>query len=167
MLQRNPDYLPLKEIILRVLSREHEALLTAVLLKGTDLHLEFDTIGSIDQLKVERAQQEIAPDEWLVIYGLADDQSRSILYAFGQYLTPTNGGKWLSIASLKHLLRKCAYVLPARLRLPAFRKLISHRLLVEQSRTAAGFSGQTVRGLVASVGDGSVRIGRVTFDPVP
>ena len=164
LLERNPAYLPLKEIILRVLSREHEALLTAVLLKGTDLHLEFDTIGSIDQLKVERAQQEIAPDEWLVIYGLADDQSRSILYAFGQYLTPTNGGKWLSIASLKHLLRKCAYVLPARLRLPAFRKLISHRLLVEQSRTAAGFNGQTVRGLVASVGDGSVRIGRVTFD---
>ena len=80
-----------------------------------------------------RAEKEIAPDEWLVIYGLADDQSRSILYAFGQYLTPTNGGKWLSIASLKHLLRKCAYVLPARLRLPAFRKLISHRLLDRKS----------------------------------
>ena len=163
-LERNPAYLPLKEIIQRVLTREHEALLTAVLLKEIDLHLDFDTIGIIDQLKVVRAQQEIAPDEWLVIYGLADDQNRSILYAFGHYRTPDSGGKWLSIASLKRLLRKYAYSLPERLRLPAFRKLISHRLLVEQSRVSAGFSGQTVRGLVASVGDGSVRIGRITFD---
>ena len=76
-------------------------LLTAVLLKEIDLHLDFDTIGIIDQLKVVRAQQEIAPDEWLVIYGLADDQNRSILYAFGHYRTPDSGGKWLSIASLK------------------------------------------------------------------
>ena len=164
LLERNPAYLPLKEIIRSVLAREHEALLTAVLLKESDLHLNFDTIGSIDQLKVERAQQEIAPNEWLVIYGLADDQNRSILYAFGHHLTPTNGGKWLSIASLKRLLRKCAYSVPARLRLPAFRKLISHRLLVEQSRASDGFSGQAVHGLVASVGDGAVRIGRITFD---
>lgn len=120
--------------------------------------------GSIDQLKVERAQQEIAPNEWLVIYGLADDQNRSILYAFGHHLTPTSDGKWLSIVSLKRLLRKCAYSVPARLRLPAFRKLISHRLLVEQSRASDGFSGQAVHGLVASVGDGAIRIGRITFD---
>lgn len=164
LLERDPAYQPLKEIIQSVLAREQEALLTAVLLKETDLHLDFDTIGSIDQLKVERAQQEIAPNEWLVIYGLADDQNRSILYAFAHHLTPTRGGKWLSFASLKRLLRKGAYSVPARVRLPAFRKLISHRLLVEQSRASAGFSGQAVRGLVASVGDGSVRIGRITFD---
>lgn len=164
LLERDPAYQPLKEIIQSVLAREQEALLTAVLLKETDLHLDFDTIGSIDQLKVERAQQEIAPNEWLVIYGLADDQNRSILYAFAHHLTPARGGKWLSFASLKRLLRKSAYLVPARVRLPAFRKLISHRLLVEQSRASAGFSGQAVRGLVASVGDGSVRIGRITFD---
>lgn len=164
LLERNPAYLPLKEIIQRVLAREHEALLTAVLLKETDLHLEFDTIGSIDQLKVERAQLEIAPNEWLVIYGLADDQNRSVLYAFGHYVTRTNGGKWLSITGLRRLLRKSAYGVPPKIRLPAFRKLISHRLLVQQSRASAGFSGQTVRGLVASLGDGAVRIGRITFD---
>jgi len=164
LLERNPAYLPLKEVIQRVLAREHEALLTAVLLNETKLHLDFDTIGSIDQLKVQRAQLELAPDEWLVIYGLADDQSRSVLYAFGHHLTQTRGGKWLSLASLKRLLRKNAYRVPAKLRLPAFRKLISHRLLVEQSQASAGLSGQTVRGLVASVGDGSVRIGRITFD---
>lgn len=164
MLERNPAYQPLKAIIQRVLAREHEALLTAVLLKATDLHLDFDTIGSIDQLKVERAQQEIAPNEWLVIYGLADDQNRSILYAFAQHLTPRNGGKWLSIASLRRLLRSKAFSVPAKVRIPEFRKLMSHRLLVEQSRTSAAFSGQTVSGLVASIGDGSVRIGRITFD---
>jgi protein-tyrosine-phosphatase/phosphohistidine swiveling domain-containing protein len=164
VLQRNPDYLPLKEIIRRVLAREHEALLTAVLLKASDLHLDFDTIGSIDQLKVERAQLEMAPNEWLVVYGLADEQSRSMLYAFGHYLTPRRDGRWLSHTSLKRLLRAGAYTLPAQVRLPAFRKLISHRLLVQRSRASAGFSGQTVRGLVASLGDGSVRIGRVTFD---
>ncbi|MQM31775.1 MAG: hypothetical protein CRU78_15135 [Candidatus Accumulibacter phosphatis] len=164
LLERNPAYLPLKEIIKRVLAREHEALLTAVMFKESDLHLDFDTIGSIDQLKVDRAQLEIAPNEWLVIYGLADDQNRSVLYAFGHHLTQTNGGKWLSIASLKRLLRKSAYLVPTKIRLPAFRKLISHRLLVEQSRASAGLSGKTVRGLVASVGDGSARVGRITFD---
>ena len=164
LLERNPAYQPLKEIIRRVLAHEHEALLTAVLLKETDLHLDFDTIGTIDQLKVERAQQEIAPNEWLVIYGLADEENRSILYAFGHHLTPSKGGKWLSIADLKKLLRKSAYSLPTKIRLPAFRKIVSHRLLVEQSRAPARLSGQTVRGLVASVGDGSVRIGRITFD---
>ena len=163
-LARNPVYLPLNEIIQRVLAREHEALLTAVMLKETDLDLDFDTIGSIDQLKVERAQLEIAPNEWLAIYGLADDRSRSVLYAFGHHLRKTRDGKWLSIASLKRLLRKSAYRVPSKIRLPAFRKLISHRLLVEQSRASAGLSGKTVRGLVASVGDGSVRIGRITFD---
>ena len=164
LLERNPAYQPLKEIIQRVLAREHEALLTAVLLKETDLHLDFDTIGSIDQLKVERAQQEIAPNEWLVIYGLADEENRSILYAFGHHVTPSNGGKWLSIADLKKLLRRSAYSFPNKIQLPAFRKLVSHRLLVEQSRAPARLSSQTVRGLVASVGDGSVRIGRITFD---
>ena len=164
LLERNPAYLPLKEIIQRVLIREHEALLTAVLLKESNLHLDFDTIGSIDQLKVVRTQLEMAPNEWLVIYGLADNQNRSVLYAFGHYVTQTNGGKWLSIASLKRLLRKSAYLVPPKIRLPAFRKLISHRLLVQQSQASAGFSGQTVRGLVASLGDGSVRIGRITFD---
>ena len=164
LLERNPAYQPLKEIIRRVLSREDEALRTAVLLKKTDLHLDFDTIGSIDQLTVERAQQEIAPNEWLVIYGLADAENRSVLYAFGHLVTPGNGGKWLSIAGLRRLLGKGAYSVPARIQLPAFRKLVSHRLLVEQSRAPGGFSGQTVRGLLASVGDGSIRIGRITLD---
>ncbi len=164
LLERNAAYQPLKEIIQRVLAREHEALLTAVLLKGTELDLDFDTIGSIDQLKVERAQQEIAPNEWLVIYALTDEQNRSLLYAFGHHVTPSIGGKWLSIADLKRLLRKSAYSFPNKIRLPAFRKIVSHRLLVEQSRAPAGLSGQSVRGLVASVGDGSVRIGRITFD---
>ncbi|MFZ4535823.1 PEP/pyruvate-binding domain-containing protein [Propionivibrio sp.] len=163
-LERNPAYQPLKEIIRRVLAREHEALRTAVLLKKADLHLDFETIGSIDQLTVVRAQHEIAPDEWLVLYGLADDQDRSILYAFGHHLTPTSGGKWLSIAGLRRMLRKGAYSVPAKIQVPAFRKLVSHRLLVEQARAPAGFSDQTVRGLLASVGDGSVRIGRITFD---
>ena len=163
-LERNPAYLPLREIIKRVLAREHEALLTAVMVKESDLHLDFDTIGSIDQLKVDRAQLEMAPNEWLVIYGLADNQNRSVLYAFGHHLTPTKGGKWLSMASLKRLLRKSAYLVPRKIRLPAFRKLISHRLLVEQSRPSAGLSGKTVRGLVASVGDGTARVGRTTFD---
>ena len=164
LLECNPAYQPLKEIIQRVLAREHEALLTAVLLKETDLHLDFDTIGSIDQLKVERAQQEIAPNEWLVIYALADEQNRSMLYAFGQHMTPGKAGKWLSIAGLRKLLRQCAYTVPDKVRLPAFRRIVSHRLLVEQTRAPAGFSGQTIRGLVASVGDGSVRIGRITFN---
>jgi len=164
-LERNPAYQPLQEIIRRVLVCEHEALRTAVLLKKTDLHLDFATIGSIDQLTVERAQQEIAPNEWLVIYGLAENQNRSVLlYAFGHHLTPTNGGKWLSIAGLRRILRKSAYKVPAKIQVPAFRKLVSRRLLVEQARAPGGFSGQTVRGLLASVGDGSVRIGRITFD---
>ena len=44
--------------------------------------------------------------------------------------------KWLSIADLKKLLRKSAYSFPNKIRLPAFRKLVSHRLLVEQSTSA-------------------------------
>jgi protein-tyrosine-phosphatase/phosphohistidine swiveling domain-containing protein len=163
-LEPNPDYQPLKEIIRRVLAREQEALRTAVLLKKTDLHLDFDTIGSIDQLTVERVQLELSPNEWLVIYGLADDQNRSVLYAFGHHLTPTSGDKWLSIAGLRRVLRKGAFTVPAKIKVPAFRKLVSHRLLVEQARAPGGFSRQTVRGLLASVGDGSVRIGRITFD---
>ena len=164
MLARNPAYQPLREVIRRVLAHEHEALRAAVLLKNSDLHLHFGTIGSIDQLRVRRAQHEIAPNEWLVIYGLTDDQNRSIVYASAQYLTRTTVGKWLTIATLRRVLRKNAYSTPARIRIPAFHSIVSHRLLVEQSWAPSGFSGQTVRGLLASVGDGSVRIGRITFD---
>ena len=163
LLMRNRTYQPLKEIIRRVLAHEHEALRTAVLLQKSDLRLHFDTIGSIDQLKVQRAQQEIAPNEWLLIYGLADDENRSVLYALGQHLRPGKDGRWLSIAGLRRQLRKAAYSVPTKIQLPAFRTLVSHRLLVEQSWAPIGFSGQTVRGLLASVGDGSARIGRIAF----
>ncbi len=164
VIERNPDYQPLKEIIRTVVSQENEALRTAVLLKVTDLHLDFRTIGSIDQLTLVRAQQEIAPNEWLVVYGLADDANRAILFAFGRHPTSQRNGEWLSGAGLRKILRKAGYAVPGKVQVPAFRKLVSHRLLVEQPRARSTFIGTSVRGLLASVGDGSVRIGRVTFD---
>ena len=164
VIERNPAYQPLKEIISTVVSQENEALRTAVLLKMTDLHLDFRTIGSIDQLTLVRAQQEIAPNEWLVIYGLADDANRANLFAFGRHPTSQSDGEWLSRTGLRRILRKAGYAVPGKVQVPAFRKLVSHRLLVEQPRARSRFIGTSVRGLLASVGDGSVRIGRVTFD---
>lgn len=162
--ERNPDYQPLKEITRAVIARENDALRMAVFLKMTDVILAFRVIGSIDQLTVLSAQLEIAPNEWLVIYGLADDDNRTILYAFGHHLTSRGEGQWLSVAGLRTQLRKAGYCVPGKVRIPAFRKLVSHRLLVERPRARSRIMGDSVRGLSVSVGDGSVRIGRVTFD---
>jgi protein-tyrosine-phosphatase/phosphohistidine swiveling domain-containing protein len=163
-LGRNPDYQPLKQITGAVVAGENDALRSAVLLKMSDASLAFHVIGSIDQLTVLRAQLELAPNEWLVVYGLADDENRTILYAFSHHLRPLAPAKWLSAAALRRALRKAGYAAPGRIRIPAFRKLVSHRLLVERPRAPNRFLGVSVRGLLASVGDGSVRIGRVTFD---
>ncbi|MFZ1643079.1 MAG: PEP/pyruvate-binding domain-containing protein [Candidatus Contendobacter sp.] len=162
--ERNPSYQPFKEIISTIITHENEALRMAVLLKMTNLHLDFSTIGSIDQLTLMRAQQEMTPNEWLVVYGLADDENRVILYAFSQYLTAREGGEWLSIAGLRNILRKAGYSVPARIQVPGFQKVVSHRLLIRQPREQSRIIGTSVRGLLASVGDGSVRIGRITFD---
>ena len=164
LLERNPSYQPLKEIIRKVVVHEDEALRIAVLLKVTDCLLDFTVIGSIDQLTLVSAQQELEPNKWLVIYGLADDDNRAILYAFARYSTPQGGWEWLSVGGLKTILRNSGYSVPNTVQVPAFRKLVSHRLLIEQARKKSIFGGTSVRALSASVGDGSVRIGRVTFD---
>jgi len=80
LIERNPDYQPSREIIGTVVTHENQAMRMAALLKMTDLDLDFSTIGSIDQLTLVRAEQEIAPNEWLVVYGLADEDNRTILY---------------------------------------------------------------------------------------
>jgi protein-tyrosine-phosphatase/phosphohistidine swiveling domain-containing protein len=163
-LERNPHYQPLKEMTRLVIARENEALRMAVLLKVAGLTLAFRVIGSIDRLTALCAQLELAPDEWLVIYGLADDENRTILYAFGHRLIPRGEGQWLSFAHCKRQLRNAGYRAPSKIRIPAFRKLVSHRLLVESPRARTRLIGASVRGLSVSVGDGSVRIGRITFD---
>ncbi len=163
-LEKNPDYQPLKEIISSIVAYENEALRMAALLKKTGLYLDFTTIGSIDQLAVVRAQQELAPDKWLVVYGLADDENRTIFYAFSRYFTTQGGGEWLTPASTRKLLRKAGYNAPSRIKISNFQKGFSHRLLIERPRTRLGIIGTSIRGLLASIGDGSIRIGRITFD---
>ncbi|NTW43895.1 MAG: hypothetical protein HGB14_05535, partial [Anaerolineaceae bacterium] len=163
-IENNPGYQPVKEIIGKVIAHENEALRMAVLLKKTDLHLDFSIIGSVDQLMLMRAQQEIAPDEWLVVYGLADEENRAILYAFSQYLTAQSNGEWLSVNGFRKILRQSGYAVPGKLQIPGFQKVVSHRLLIGQPQELIKIIGTSVRGLSASVGDGSVRIGRITFD---
>jgi len=163
-IENNPGYQPVKEIIGKVIAHENEALRIAVLLKKTDLHLDFSIIGSVDQLMLMRAQQEIAPDEWLVVYGLADEENRAILYAFSQYLTAQSNGEWLSVNGFRKILRQSGYAVPGKLQIPGFQKVVSHRLLIGQPQELIKIIGTSVRGLSASVGDGSVRIGRITFD---
>ena len=106
--ERNPGYQPLKEIVSTVVTHEFEALRMAVLLNKSDLHLDFGTIGSVDQLTLVRAQRELALNEWLVVYGLADEENRAILYAFSQCLKAPEGGEWLTLAELRRILRKAA-----------------------------------------------------------
>lgn len=163
-IERNPVYQPSREIIGTVVAHENQALRMATLLKMTDLHLDFSTIGGIDQLALVRAEQEIAPNEWLVVYGLADEDNRTLLYAFGQYLTARGDGAWLSLAKLRKILRKAGFVVPAKIHVSGFQKAISHRMLVGQPRQQNRIIGTSIRGLSASAGDGSVRIGRITFN---
>lgn len=162
--ERNPGYQPLKEIVSTVVTHEFEALRMAVLLNKSDLHLDFGTIGSIDQLTLVRAQRELAPNEWLVVYGLADEENRAILYAFSQYLKAPEGGEWLTLAELRRILRKAGYAAPGKIQVPGFQRAVSHRLLIGQPREHSTIIGISIRGLLASVGDGSVRIGRITLD---
>jgi protein-tyrosine-phosphatase/phosphohistidine swiveling domain-containing protein len=163
-IERNPDYQPSREITGTVVAHENQALRMAALLKMTDLRLEFNTIGGIDQLTLVRAEQEIAPNEWLVIYGLADEDDRTVLYAFGQHLTARGGEGWLSLAKMRKILRKAGFTAPAKIYVSGFQKAISHRMLIGQPRQQSRIIGTSIRGLSASVGDGSVRIGRITFD---
>ncbi len=162
--EKNPVYQPVKEIISKVITHENEALKMAALLKQTDLHLDFSIIGSVDQLTLMRAQQEIAPSEWLIVYGLADEENRTILYAFSQYLTAQSNCEWLSVNGLRKILRQSSYTVPGKIQIPGFQKVVSHRLLIGQPHELIKIIGTSVRGLSASVGDGSVRIGRITFD---
>ena len=163
-IEKNPDYQPVKEIINDIIIHENEALRMAAFLKKTDLYLDFSIIGSVDQLTLMRAQQEIIPNEWLVVYGLADEENRTILYAFSKYLTPQLNGEWLSVNGLRKILRKSSYVVPGKIHVPGFQKTVSHRLLTGQPNEFITIIGTSVRGLSASVGDGSARIGRITFD---
>jgi len=163
-IEKNSDYQPVKEIIGKVITHENEALMMAVLLKKTDLYLDFSIIGSVDQLTLMRAQQEIAPNKWLVVYGLADEENRAILYAFSKYLKMQSNGEWLSINGLRKILRKSSYTALGKIQIPGFQKVVSHRLLIGQPHELIKIIGTSVRGLSASVGDGSVRIGRITFD---
>lgn len=163
-IEKNPVYQPSKEIIGTVVTHENQALRMAVLLRMTDLFLDFSTIGGIDQLTLVRAEQEIAPNEWLVIYGLVDEDNRTLLYAFGQHLTARRDGDWLSLAKLRKILRKAGFAVPAKIHVSGFQKAISHRMLIGQPHQQNRIVGTSIRGLSASVGDGSVRIGRITFD---
>jgi len=161
---KNPDYQPVKEIIGKVIVHENEALRMAVLLKKADLNFDFSIIGSIDQLTLIRAQQEIAPNQWLIVYGLADEENRAILYAFSQHLTAQWNGEWLSVNALRKVLCKSGYAVPGKIQVPGFQKVVSHRLLIGQPHELIKIIGTSVRGLSASVGDGSVRVGRITFN---
>ncbi|MFO1424326.1 MAG: PEP/pyruvate-binding domain-containing protein [Candidatus Competibacteraceae bacterium] len=163
-IERNPDYQPSREIIGTVVTHENQALRMAALMKMTDLFLDFSTIGGIDQLTLVRAEKEIAPNEWLVVYGLADEDNRTVLYAFGQHLTARRNGAWLSISKFRKILCKAGFIVPAKIHVSGFQKAISHRLLIGQPRQQNRIIGTSIRGLSASVGDGSVRIGRITFD---
>ena len=163
-IEKNPAYQPIREIISKVITHENEALRIAFLMKKTNLKLDFTVIGSIDQLMLMRAQHETVPDEWLVIYGLADEENNVVLYAFSRYLTVSSDGEWLSVNSLRKILRKSGYETPGKLHIPGFQKVVSHRLLIGQPHELNKMIGASVRGLSASVGDGSVRIGRITFD---
>ena len=162
--EKNPVYQPVKEIVSKVITHENEALRMAVLLKKTNIYLDFNIIGSVDQLTLMRAQQEIAPSEWLIVYGLADEENRTILYAFSQYLTAQLNCEWLSVNGLRKILRQSSYTVPGKIQIPGFQKVVSHRLLIGQPHELIKIIGTSVRGLSASVGDGSVRIGRITFD---
>ena len=133
-IERNPDYQPSREITGTVVAHENQALRMAALLKMTDLRLEFNTIGGIDQLTLVRAEQEIAPNEWLVIYGLADEDDRTVLYAFGQHLTARGGEGWLSLTKIRKILRKAGFTAPAKIHVSGFQKAISHRMLIGQPR---------------------------------
>ncbi len=164
LIERNPDYQPSREIIGTVVTHENQALRMAALLKMTDLDLDFSTIGSIDQLTLIRAEQEIAPNEWLVVYGLADEDNRTILYAFSQHITARGDRHWLSLAKIKKILRKSGFTIPAKIHISGFQKVISHRMLIGQPRQQTQIIGTSIRGLSASVGDSSIRIGRITFD---
>ncbi|HRD67012.1 MAG TPA: PEP/pyruvate-binding domain-containing protein [Candidatus Competibacter sp.] len=163
-IEKNPDYQPSRDIVGTVVTHENQALRMAALLKMTDLYLDFNTIGGIDQLTLMRAEQEIAPNEWLVVYGLADEDNRTLLYAFSQYLTARGDGAWLSLAKLRKILRKAGFAAPAEIHVSGFQKTISHRMLIGQPRQQNRIIGTSIRGLSASIGDGSVRIGRITFD---
>ncbi len=163
-IEKNLNYHPVREIIKDILIHENEALRMAVFLNKTDLDLDFSIIGSLDQLTLMRAQKELFPNEWLVVYGLADEENRAIFYAFAQYLTPQEESAWLSVNGLRKILRKSAYFAPGKIRVPGFQKVVSHRLLVGQPSEWISIIGSSVRGLSASVGDGSARIGRITFD---
>jgi len=162
--ERNPVYQPVKDIISTVVSRENEALRMASLLRMAALDLDFHTIGSIDQLMLVRAQQEIKPNAWLVVYGLVDDENHAVLYAFCQYIKTQGEQEWLSVAKLRKLLRISGYPTIGKIQIPGFQKAFSHRLLTGRPHENSMILGVSIRGLLASVGDGSVRIGRITLD---
>lgn len=162
--KRNPRYHPVADVVGSVVADEDRALRVAALLKSADLDLEFVAIGSIDQLTVVRAQQELAPREWLVVYGLSDDEYGAVLYAFCQYSRIAGKQDWLSLADVSRLLRRAGFSVPAAIRVSGFQKIVSHRKLVSQPAERSKIVGTSIRGLPASVGDGSVRLGRITLD---
>lgn len=162
--EKNPKYEPVREVINSIVSHENEALKMAVFISKTDLHLDFKVIGSVDQLVLVRAQLEVFPNEWLVIYGLVDEENRRNLYAFVKHLKLDQDQGWISVSGLRRLLRQSKFDTPGKIQVPGFHKTVSHRLLTGTPNELVTILGTSIRGLSASVGDGSARIGRITFD---
>lgn len=163
-IEKNANYQPVKEIIENILAHENEALRMGVFLSKTDLKLDFKVIGAVDQLVLTMAQKEFLPDEWLVVYGLASQEGGVIFYGFARYLTPEDQNKWLSINSLRKILKKAGYFVPGKIHVPGFQRVISHRLLTGKPIEWVNIIGRSIRGLSASISDGSARIGRITFN---
>ena len=166
-LVRNPRYDPL-ETLAKVFAAESLAgARMAEVVTSLDPSLfQYETIGSIGGLTVERAQRRMDPDAWVTVYALRDPKTGQIGLARAEVSALNPGGRpaTISPATLFSLLKAQGHPVAEFTPddIPAGAAYF-HRLLRGRT-TARDRARRRFQGLAASPGHGRTLVARITYD---
>jgi pyruvate,water dikinase len=127
---------------------------------------QYETIGSLGALTVERAQRRLDPSGWLTVYALRDPKNGQVGLARAEIATLRPGEKprAMSTAALFSALKAQGHPVaefePSEAP-PGFAYF--QNLLRETAPARAGF-GRPFQGMAASPGHGRTLLARVTYD---
>lgn len=163
--ERNPDYRPVSWLGKWIANHEvaSEMLSASILDSVNASALDFFSLGTIGRLQAVLAQRELADGGWLLVYGLKDPDSGILLYALSSLVNGEGPERYLTPGELEKLLVQMGLHPSGGFAVsePQENSLLKQ---VRDKSFAKEFFERSMKGLPASAADGSLRLGRVTFD---
>jgi hypothetical protein len=160
---RASSYDPVSDLASEVLARSDKALKLAARLEAMGERLPFvSPLGGVGQLKAVGTQWGDKERGWMILRGLVDTETRKILYAWAEQISPEGKRRDLSSGDLSILFP--GQDLPAEEpEMTEAQRIHADQLLRAPPRLES-MPGTVVRGLAVSQGTGSPVTGVVTFD---